>query len=95
MRVRVADDSTHRSYDMGAQHLPVEEVWVIGEPRLTGERKDYLSNLPADMPVKQLAGAIKARWFASKPISNSRRSLASTTSKGCLGKVCVDTSSCA
>lgn len=47
---------------MGAQHLPGEEVWVIGEHRPTGERKYYLSNLPADIPLKQLAGAIKARW---------------------------------
>jgi hypothetical protein len=40
-----------------AQHLPGEEVWVIGEHRSTGERKYYLSNLPADTPPKQLAGA--------------------------------------
>ena len=33
---------------MGAQHLPGEEVWVVGEHRSTGERKYYLSNLPAD-----------------------------------------------
>jgi SRSO17 transposase len=49
---------------MGAQHLPGEEVWVIGEHRSTGERKYYLSNLPADTPLKQLAAAIKARWAA-------------------------------
>ena len=61
IRVRVAGGSTQRIHDMGAQHLPGEEVWVIGEHRLTGERKYYLSNLPADTPVKQLAGAIKAR----------------------------------
>jgi len=33
-----------------------------GEHRSTGERKYYLSNLPADTPIRQLADAIKARW---------------------------------
>lgn len=28
----------------------------------TGERKYYISNLPADTPLRKLAGAIKARW---------------------------------
>lgn len=32
----------------------------------TGERKYYLSNLPADTPLKQLAGAIKARWVCEQ-----------------------------
>ena len=34
--------------------------------RKTGERKYYLSNLPADTPIKQLAGAIKARWVCEQ-----------------------------
>ena len=51
---------------MGTQHLPGEDVWVIGEHRSTGERKYYLSNLPADIPLKQLAGAIKARWVCEQ-----------------------------
>ena len=66
MRVRVADGAPQRIHDMGAQHLPGEEVWVIGEHRSTGERKYYLSNLPADTPIKQLAGAIKARWVCEQ-----------------------------
>jgi SRSO17 transposase len=66
LRVRVADGPTQRIRDMGAQHLPGEEVWVIGEHRSTGERKYYLSNLPADTPPKQLAGAIKARWVCEQ-----------------------------
>ena len=60
-RVRVADGPTQRIHDMGAQHLPGEEVWVIGDHRSTGERKYYLSNLPAETPIKQLASAKKAR----------------------------------
>jgi SRSO17 transposase len=66
MRVRVADGPPQRIRDMGAQHLPGEEVWVIGEHRSNGERKYYLSNLPADTSLKQLAGAIKARWICEQ-----------------------------
>lgn len=39
VRVRVADGPTQRIHDMGAQYLPGEEVWVIGEHRSTGERR--------------------------------------------------------
>jgi SRSO17 transposase len=66
MRVRVADGPPQRIRDMGAQHLPGEEAWVIGEHRSTGERKYYLSNLPANTPLRQLAGAIKARWVCEQ-----------------------------
>ena len=66
MRVRVADGPTQRIHDMGAQHLPGEAVWVVGEHRSTGERKYYLANLPADTPLKQIAGAIKARWVCEQ-----------------------------
>ncbi len=65
-RVRVADGPTQRIHDMGAQHLPGGEVWVVGEHRSTGERKYYLSNLPAETPLKQLASAIKARWVCEQ-----------------------------
>lgn len=66
LRVRVADGPPQRIHDMGAQHLPGEEVWLVGEHRSTGERKYYLSNLPATTPLKQLAGAIKARWVCEQ-----------------------------
>jgi SRSO17 transposase len=66
LRVRVADGPTQRIHDMGAQHLPGEEVWLIGEHRSTGERKYYLADLPADTPIKKLAGAIKARWICEQ-----------------------------
>lgn len=66
VRVRVADGPPQRIHDMGAQHLPGEEVWLVGEHRSTGERKYYLSNLPAGTPIKQLAGAIKARWVCEQ-----------------------------
>jgi SRSO17 transposase len=67
VRVRVADGPPQRIRDMGAQHLPgEEEVWLVGEHRSTGERKYYLSNLSSDTPIKQLAGAIKARWVCEQ-----------------------------
>jgi len=74
LRVRVADGTPQRIHDMpvlsfaegGAQHLPGEEVWLVGEHRSTGERKCYLSNLPPDTTMKQLAGAIKARWICEQ-----------------------------
>ena len=66
MRVRVADGPPQRIGHLGQQHLPGEEVWLVGEHRSTGERKYYLSNLPADTPLKPLAGAIKARWVCEQ-----------------------------
>jgi len=65
-RVRVADGPPQRIGTMGAQHLPGEEVWLIGELRSTGERKYYLSNLPARTSLTRLAGAIKARWICEQ-----------------------------
>ena len=61
VRIKVADGPLQRIGDMG-QHLPGEEAWLIGEHRSNGERKYYLSGLPADTSLKRLAGAIKARW---------------------------------
>jgi hypothetical protein len=55
----------------GQQHRPGEEAWVIGEHRLSGERKYYLSNLPADADLVTLAATIKARWI--EPIPPQRR----------------------
>ena len=61
-RIRIADGPTQRIRDKGNQHLPGEEAWVVGEHRSSGERKYYLSNLPADADLRTLASAIKARW---------------------------------
>lgn len=60
IRVRVADGPPQRIGRMGAQHLPGQEVWLVGEHRSSGERKYYLANLPPDTSLKRLAGAIKA-----------------------------------
>ncbi len=66
VRIKVADGPPQRIGDMGQQHLPGEEAWLIGENRSNGERKYYLSNLPAGASLKRLAGAIKARWICEQ-----------------------------
>ena len=66
VRVRVADGPTQRIRDMGGQHMPGDEAWLIGERRSSGERKYYLSNLPIDTPIKALASTIKARWVCEQ-----------------------------
>src|SRR5213594_1781946 len=47
VRVRTADGPPQRIKDMGQQHLPGDEAWLIGEHRTSGEKKYYLANLPA------------------------------------------------
>lgn len=66
MRVRIADGAPQRIGAGGAQPMPGEEVWLVGEHRSSGERKYYLSNLPTDTPIKDVAGAIKARWICEQ-----------------------------
>jgi SRSO17 transposase len=39
VRVRVADGPPQRIRDKGQQHLPGEEAWLIGEHRMSGEKK--------------------------------------------------------
>ncbi|MEG8224049.1 IS701 family transposase [Sphingomonas sp. HH69] len=65
-RVRVADGDKHRISDKGVSRMPGDEVWIIGERRSTGERKYYISNLPADATLKTLAAAVKARWICEQ-----------------------------
>ena len=66
MRVRVADGPPQRIRDMGGQHMPGDEAWLIGERRATGEHKYYLSNLSTDTPITVLASTIKARWICEQ-----------------------------
>ena len=66
VRVRVADGPAVRLHGHAGQHLPGDEVWLVGEHRASGERKYYLSNLPPDTALKQLASLIKARWVCEQ-----------------------------
>ena len=65
-RVRVADGHKHRMLDNRTQGMPGDEVWLVGERRSTGERKYYVSDLPADARLKMLAATIKARWVCGQ-----------------------------
>ena len=65
-RVCVADGHKHRMLDNRMQCMPGDEVWLVGERRSTGEQKYYVSNLPADTPLKQLVATIKARWVCEQ-----------------------------
>ncbi len=66
VRVRVADGQPQRIGDKGMQHMPGEEVWLVGERRASGEQKYYLANLPAETGLKTLAATIKARWVCEQ-----------------------------
>jgi SRSO17 transposase len=66
VRVRVAHGPPQRIRDKGQQHMPGEEAWLVGEWRSSGERKYYLSNLPAETDLKTLAATIKARWVCEQ-----------------------------
>ena len=66
VRVRVADGPPQRIRDKGTQHMPGEEVWLVGEHRASGERKYYLANLPAGAALKELAATIKGRWVCKQ-----------------------------
>jgi SRSO17 transposase len=64
--VRVADGQAPRIGDKGQRHMPGEEAWLVGEQRASGERKYYLSNLPAEADPRALAATIKARWVCEQ-----------------------------
>ncbi len=66
VRVRVADGPAVYLHGQANPHLPGDEVWLVGEHRLSGERKYYLSNLPPDTPLRRLASHIKARWVCEQ-----------------------------
>ena len=52
--------------DMGQQHLPGDEAWLIGEHRSSGEKKYYLANLSAKTDLRTLAATIKVRWICEQ-----------------------------
>ena len=55
-----------RSHNKGMQHMPGDEIWLVGERRASGEQKYYLANLPADADLRTLAATIKARWVCEQ-----------------------------
>jgi SRSO17 transposase len=45
---------------------PGDEAWLIGEHRISGEKKYYLANLSAKTDLRTLAATIKARWICEQ-----------------------------
>lgn len=66
VRVRVADGPAQWIRDKSHQHPPGDEAWLIGEHRMSGEKKYYLANLPATTDLRCLAATIKARWICEQ-----------------------------
>jgi len=66
VRVRVADGPPQRIRDKGHQHPPGDEAWLVGEHRMSGEKKYYLANLPAQTALRALAATIKERWICEQ-----------------------------
>ena len=75
VRVRVADGPPQRIRDKGQQHLPGGEAWLIGEHRMSGEKKYYLANLPAKTDLRSLAATIKARWICEQAYQQLKEEL--------------------
>jgi SRSO17 transposase len=61
-RVRAADGPPNAR----GQHLPGDEVWLVGERRASGERKYYFTNHAPGIRLRTLAAAIKARWVCEQ-----------------------------
>jgi SRSO17 transposase len=89
IRVRVADGPPQRIRDKGQQHLPGDEVWLIGEHRASGEKKYYLANLPVKADLRTLAAAIKARWICEQAHQQLKENSVSITSRADPGKACT------
>jgi SRSO17 transposase len=49
-----------------ADSPPGDEAWLIGEHRISGEKKYYLANLPAKTELRILAATIKPRWVCEQ-----------------------------
>src|SRR5262249_32037824 len=75
VRVRVADGPPQRIRDKGQQHLPGDEAWLIGEHRMSGEKKYYLANLTAKTDLRTLAATIKARWICEQAHQHMKEEL--------------------
>src|SRR5437773_6838882 len=82
VRVRIADGPPQRIKDMGQQHLPGEEAWLIGEHRSSGEKKYYLANLPAKTDLLTLAATIKALWICEQAHQQMKEELGFTLFEG-------------
>ena len=93
---RIADGPPQRIGE-GMQHMPGEEAWLIGERRVSGEHKYYLSNLPADADLKPLPQQSRRVGSANRRISNLRKNSAGPLRRAILAwsaSSCADDDDC-
>jgi SRSO17 transposase len=93
VRVRIADGPPQRIHEKGMQHMPGEEAWLVGERRVSGERKYYLPTCLQRPTSRRSPPRSRRDGSASRRISSSRKNWASTTSKAALGMACTATRS--
>jgi len=62
-----------RIHDKGAQHLPSEEAWLVGEHRSNGEHKYYCQTCPPTHLSKRSPQPSRRAGSASRRIRNSRK----------------------
>ena len=89
VRVRPAEGGQLRD----GRHAPGGEVWLVGEHRATGERKYYLSNLPAGATLGELAATIKARRVCEQAHRQLKEELGLDPSRAAPGPGCTATRS--
>ena len=80
--IRDAPSADESGTGKGQQHLPGEEAWLIGEHRMSGEKKYYLANLPAKTDLRTLAATIKARWICEAGSPTAERRTRSRSLRG-------------
>jgi hypothetical protein len=75
VRVRVADGPPQRIRDKGQQHLPGDEAWLIGEHRMSGEKKYYLANLPANTDLRRRVSHFRRFQFQQTGLDGTSKPL--------------------
>ena len=82
-------EPAQRIKDKGQQHPPGDEAWLIGEHRMSGEKKYYLANLSAKTDLRTFAATIKARWICEQAHQQLKEELGLDHSRDDLGKACT------
>ena len=80
-----------RLHGRSAQHMPGQEAWLVEEYRTPGERKHYLSNLPARTTLKQLAATMVARWASEQAHQQLKEKLGLDHFEVAPGSDCIGT----
>jgi hypothetical protein len=91
VRVRVADGPPQRIRDKGQQHLPGEQAWLIGEHRMSGEKKYFSPTCRQRLTCAPWRPPSRHDGFASSRTSNRKKNSVSITSRADPGRVCIVT----